>query len=84
MMNLAMVSTRQKALARKDVVTQMECAPKNVVVQAPGCSKCLSLLPVQSSRNSACMSFEQVDDVLSMAAKLKEEVERLRGIRECC
>ena len=38
--NLAMVSTRQKALARKIVVTQTECLPKNVVVQDSAASAC--------------------------------------------
>ena len=61
----------------------MECLPKNVVVHISGCSECLSLLlVVKGSRAFNCMMCEQVDDVLSMAAELKEEVERLRGIRE--
>ena len=57
----------------------MVCLPKNVVVQVSGCSECLSLLLlVNGSRDSTCMRCEQVDDLV----KLKEEMERLRSIRE--
>ena len=68
-----MVSTRQKALAQRNVVTQMECLPMNVVVHVCGCSECLSLLlSVKGSRDSTCMRCEQVDDLLSMVSELKE------------
>ena len=38
------VSTRQKSLMRKTVVTRSESLIKDVAVQISGCSKCLSLL----------------------------------------
>ena len=42
--------------------------------------------PVSSSegqQDSTCVRCEQVDDLLSMVAELREEVERSRNIREC-
>ena len=78
-----MVSARQKALAGKWQL-QMECLPENPAVQVRSCSKCLSLLlPVKGGRDSTSVRCEQADDLLSMVAELKEEVERLRSIREC-
>lgn len=54
--NPAVVSTRQKALTRKNAAAQVECPPKNVAVEVPGCSECLSLsVPVKGGRDSACM-----------------------------
>lgn len=80
----AMVSTRQKVLARKNVATQTECPPKSMAIQVSSCSKFLSvLLLVKGSMDSICVRCEQVDNLLSMVVKLKEEVERLRSIREC-
>lgn len=71
-----MVSTREKALARKDVVTQTECP--HTAVQVSGCSKCLSMLPLaKGGRDSTFVRHEQVDDLLNMVVKLKEELERL-------
>jgi len=56
---------------------------KNVLVQVPGCRECLSLLLlVKGGWDSTCVRCEQVDDLLSMVMKLKEEVERLRSISE--
>lgn len=80
--NLAVVSTRQRALARKSVATVTECLPKNVVGQVSGCSEYLSLLLlVKAGRDSTCIKHEQVDDLLSTMVKL-EEVKRLRNIKE--
>ena len=82
--NLAVVSIRQRALTRKNMLTQMECLPKNVVIHISSCSEYLSLLqPVKGSRDSTCMRCEQLDDLLSVVVKLKVEVKRLRSIREC-
>jgi len=54
-----------------------------VLVQVPGCRECLSLLLlVKGGWDSTCVRCEQVDDLLSMVMKLKEEVERLRSISE--
>lgn len=61
-----------------------ECPPENVAVQVSSCSKCLSLLLLMTGgKNSTCVRCEQMDDLLSMVAKLKEEVEKLRRIKEC-
>lgn len=40
------------------------------------------MLLVKGSRDSISLRCEQADNLLSMVAKLKEEVERLRGIRK--
>jgi len=40
------------------------------------------LLLVKGGWDSTCVRCEQVDDLLSMVMKLKEEVERLRSISE--
>ena len=79
-----MVCTRQKALSRKSVATQTECPLKNAAVQVSGCREYLSLLPPsEGGRDSVCVRCEQVDDLVSLVAELKEEVERLRAIGEC-
>lgn len=45
---------------------------------------CLSLLlSLESGKETTCVRDEQWDDLFNMVAKLKEEVERLRRIREC-
>jgi len=77
---LAMVSTHGKAVARRSVGTQTEVPHKHTAVQVSGCRECLSLalVPADSRDNG-----EQVNDLLSPVAELKEEVERLRSIWEC-
>jgi len=79
-----MVTTRGKAVARRSVGTQIEAPRKNVGVQVSGCRECLSLALVpEDSRDNCCVRCEQVNDLLGLVAELKEEVERLRSIREC-
>ena len=39
-------------------------------------------LPGEGVRNPTCVRCEQVEDLLSMVAELKEEAERSRTIRE--
>jgi len=79
-----MVTTRGKALARRSVGTQTEAPRKNAGVQVSGCRECLSLaLVLEDSRDNCCVWCEQVNDLLSVVAELKEEVERLSSIREC-
>ena len=79
-----MVSTRHGALCRRSVHTQTDCPLKNAAVQVTGCRECQSLfLPSAGGRDAACVRCEQVDDLIRMVAELKEEVERLRAIREC-
>ena len=80
----AMVSTHAKAVARRSVGTQMEVPHKHTAVQVFGCRECLSLALVpEDSRDSSCVQCDQVNDLLSLVAELKEEAERLRSIQEC-
>lgn len=62
------------------MATHVACPPRNVAVQVPGCSK---HLPMKGSRDFTCVRCEQVDDLLSMVGKLKEEAERLKSIIVC-
>ena len=82
-----MVSTQQKAmssvLTRMDVSTQTELPRKHAAIQVSGCRACQSLsLVMDSSSKNSCVRCDQVDDLLSLVAELREEVERLRLIRE--
>lgn len=81
---LNMVSTRQEAYSKKTMATQIEGLPRNVAVPVSSCRECLSLLlPGEGSRDSTSVRCEQVDELLSLVVELKEEVQRLRTIREC-
>ncbi|KFP05974.1 hypothetical protein N300_12226, partial [Calypte anna] len=62
------------------VSTQTEPLKMDAAVQASGCAECLSL--ELTSEDSVCVRCEQVNDLLYMVAELKEEVERLRSIRD--
>lgn len=83
--NPAMVTVRwqvlAKELAKKTVAIQTECLPKDVAVQIRECPSLL--LPMKGGRDAACMRCKQVEDLISLVAELKEEMERLRTIREC-
>ena len=82
--SLNMVSTRQRACPKKTVATQREGLPRNVAVQVSGCRECQSLLlPREDGKDATCVRCEQVDELLSLVVELREEVERLRSIREC-
>jgi len=79
-----MVSTCPKAITRGKVATQTELPHKHTAVQVPGYRECLSLsLVPEGSRHNSYFWCDQVNDLLSLVAELKEEVERLRSIREC-
>jgi len=41
------------------------------------------VLVLEDSRDNRCVRCDQVNDLLSLVAVMKEEVERLRNIREC-
>ncbi|GAB0208697.1 hypothetical protein GRJ2_003335400 [Grus japonensis] len=82
-----MAPTRQKALSsvltRRHVATQTELPQKHAATQLSGCRECLSLaLAGDGSSEIGCLRCDQVDDLLSLVAELREEVERLRSIRE--
>ena len=79
-----MVSTRRRASPKRTVATQTEGLPRNVAVQVSGCRECLSLLlPGENGKDATCARCEQVDELLSLVVELREEVGRLRAIREC-
>jgi len=54
----SMVTTRGKVVVRRSVGTQMEAPRKDTGIQVSGCRECLSL--------------DQVNDLLSLVAELKE------------
>lgn len=67
----------------KDVVTQMEQLQEHARIQVPGCRECQSLaLELDDSRDNSCVKCNQADVLLIMVAALREEVERLRSIRD--
>jgi len=79
-----MVTTHGNAVARRNVGTQTEAPRKDKGVQVSGCRECLSLALVpEDSRDKCCVRCDQVKDLLSLVAELKEEVERFRSIQEC-
>ena len=66
------------------MATQTELPRKHAVVQILGCRECLSLsILSEGSSDNTCVRCDQLDDLLSLVEELKEEVERLRSIREC-
>lgn len=77
-----MVLTRSKAPATKSVPSQTEPSQKDASVQTPSCEECLSLAVAPGDAvKDTCLRCKQVNN-LSLVAELKEEVERLRIIRE--
>ncbi|RMC06501.1 hypothetical protein DUI87_15937 [Hirundo rustica rustica] len=78
-----MVSTRSKSVVGTVVCDQVEPSKKDVSVQTHSCPECLSLsLASGDVVEKACLGCEQVNDLLSLVAELREEVERLRSIRD--
>lgn len=64
------------------MVSQMELPKKLPKYSVAG--TCLSLALIwMDSRDDTCVQCDQVDDLLSLVAKLKEEGEKLRTTREC-
>ena len=79
-----MVSTQPKAITRHNVAIQTDLLHEQAAVQVSDCRECLSLsLVPEGSRQNSCVRCDQVDDLLSLVAEIKEKVERLRSIREC-
>jgi len=79
-----MAAPWQKAFVRKNVETQTEVLQEHPSAQVCGCSGCQSLaLAVQGDRDSMCVRCNQLNNLFSLVADLKEVVERLRSIREC-
>jgi len=66
------------------VETPAEVSHRHASVHIHGCSECQSLaLAVQGGRDDICVRCDQLDDLLFLMVDLKEEVERLRSIRDC-
>ena len=66
------------------MATKTEGLPRNVAVQVSGCRECQSLLlPREDGKDATYVRCEHVDELLSLVVELREEVERLRTIREC-
>ena len=64
--------------------TQTESMNVHAAAQVSDCGECLALSLLQdSSQDTTCVRCEQVEDLFSPVVELKEEVERLRSIREC-
>lgn len=67
----------------KDVVTQTEQLQEHARIQVSGCRACQSpALLSEGSRELSCVRCHQVGDVLSLVAEMRDEVERLKGIRD--
>jgi len=82
-----MAPRHQKAasslLVRKEAATQTEVPRKHTAVQVSGCSECHQLaLETESNKGNMCIRCDQVDYLLCLVAELREEVDRLRSIRE--
>ena len=77
-------SRKHEAVTSWNAVTQTELLHKKAAVQVSGCRECLSLsLVLEDSRQNTCVRCDQGDDLLNLETEFKEEVERLRSIREC-
>ena len=72
------------AAAKNNMKTQTGVPKQDGSVQVSGCSECQSLaFAVLGEGDSTCVRCDQLNDLLSLVVGLKEEVERLRSIREC-
>ena len=64
--------------------TQTEVLKQHASTHVSGCGGCHGLaFAVLDNEDSTCAIYDQVNDLLSLVVDLKEEVERLRNIREC-
>ncbi|GAB0179564.1 hypothetical protein GRJ2_000421700 [Grus japonensis] len=58
-----------------DVATQTELLQKHAATQVSGCRECQSLsLGMDGSEENGCVRCDQVDDLLSLVAELREKV----------
>lgn len=64
-------------------MTQTDLSRKHAAVQVSGCCECQSsALVLDGSRDNSSVRCNQLDDLLSLGAELREETERLRTIRD--
>lgn len=76
-----MVSTRRRAVAKRNVETQTESMNVHAAVHVSGCGECLALSLLQEgSRDTTFVRCQQADDLPSLLVELKEEVERPRSL----
>ena len=77
----------RKAVAKKNEDTQTEIPKQDAGVQLSGCSECQSLalqaFAALGEGGSNCVRCDQVNYLLRLVVDLKDEVERLRSIKEC-
>ncbi|KAJ7412505.1 hypothetical protein WISP_96256 [Willisornis vidua] len=71
------------AVNPRSVSTQTLPSKEDTATQTSGCEECLSLpLVPENGMGGTCVRCEQVNDLLCLVAELKEEVQRLKCIRE--
>jgi len=70
-----------RLLQRKNVETPTEVPKHDASVQVSGCSECQSLASVLG--DSTCLRCDRLNHFLSLEVDMKEEVKRVRSIREC-
>lgn len=86
-----MVTTRKMTVAsmsstttRSDAASQTELLWEHATTQTSGCRVCPTLTPVSDGNDGhTCRRCAQVEDLLQLVMELREEVSRLRSIREC-
>ena len=70
--------------ATKSVETQTEAPAQDASTQVTGCDESQRLaFAVPGDGGSTCIRCDQPNDLLSLVVDLREEVERLRTIKEC-
>ena len=74
----------RKADSKICVVTQTEVLSQDASTQVIGSVDCWSLVfAVPDDGGHTCLRCDQLNDLLSLAIDLKEDVERLRTIKDC-
>lgn len=79
-----MKGAHERKTAKKNVDTQTVVPKQHASTQVSGCSECQSLaFALLGEGDSTCVRCDQVNDLFSFVVDLKDEVERLRSIKEC-
>ena len=75
---------KRKADGKICVATQTEAPSRDASTQVTGCVDCWSLaFAVPDDGGRTCIRCDQLNNLLSLVIDLKEEVERLRTIKDC-
>ena len=70
--------------AKKSMETQTEAPAQDASTQVTGCDESQRLaFAVPGDGGSTCIRCDELNDLVSLVVDLKEEVERLRTIKEC-